>query len=163
MIETESKKVVYSYSERLDNTASPVDRKASIPSADEVLGYDISSFARRAGDSIRIHEENKYFHLQTVKEKNPDFKKALKMARKGNYDKAYEEFNTLYSEQKIPEAGYNAVLMLLAEGRYSEAEKLCGEMKASNIDKTFIQLEDSIIEISDSQLLVDKMRERLKK
>ena len=133
IVDAETGTVVHRDSEMFSerDSQSTVDE---LKTATELLKGSLDSFVDGLLKKIQPYEEKVYYTLMADKTKNPDMKEAEKLAKKGFVSEAEEMFSRIYEDTGNPAAGYNAAILLEAQGDLYAARDL--------MEKVFQQTED---------------------
>jgi len=133
IVDAETGTVVHRDSEMFSerDSQSTVDE---LKTATELLKGSLDSFVDGLLKKIQPYEEKVYYTLMADKTKNPDMKDAEKLAKKGFVSEAEERFSRIYEDTGNSAAGYNAAILLEAQGDLYAARDL--------MEKVFQQTED---------------------
>ena len=120
--------------------------------------------AKNAADSIKNVIPYDFIFYTTKEKKNiielsykyKNYKKPEKLVRQKKYSEALSSYKNIYEQTNNVIAGYNAVLLLQAEGQFTEALKLSEELK-ENISKNRLGTPFNIdYEIANIKMIINK-------
>lgn len=163
---TISYKVVDSKTNRIISFDSLTMRKSSfeekraynLPSAYTMLEYDLERAVKKILQELQPYSETRYVELLPDKSKNPNMKIADRLADDGNIIQSLAEFDRIYAEIGLFEAGYNAAMLELAMGKLDVAERemqdLCDKF---NDPRAYEALADIRSEINSTKRLEDQI------
>lgn len=158
LVKTDTKEIVFNKIMGIDGTAEETDSRLKVDSAAQILNGEINWLAGKFVEAILTHKECFSINLMQLKKvKNADFTEALKLARKESYSDACAIFKRLYNEEKIYEAGYNAITMLLADGKYMEAKTLSEEVFSGNESPEALDMMEKINKILENQKKIEEL------
>ncbi len=158
IVDSTSDKVIASNEYRCNVASSKYDARKSLPSA----YYLIESNIRYAANKI-LHELQPYMVTKSIKLLSPKTKDKILKERMKAADKLAEnysladasaEFQNIYEETGLVEAGYNAAILQEALGNLSKAEEMMQEVYNKNPDPKVLKgLSDIQYEMKQAQRL----------
>lgn len=146
VVETKTNRVIskheFSFSDKSDKDTN----WKKVSSAYSVLSPYLNSIVSNIMKDFTPHTESR--ELTLLKGKSKEMKEADKLAGKGNLVAARNKFLSLYKQEGIFEAGYNAALLYEAMEEYDEALSLMNKVWKSSGDsrakEKIRELEDEI-------------------
>lgn len=140
VINSKNNEIFYTKSEMFSAESNTYDKLDELPEADEVVDYKLYYKAKDIAKSIQPYTETKYLKLLQEKKKSADMKVANELAKNGFTEESYEKYISIYNQRKIFEAGYNAAIILEAQGKFKEAQTLAEELVRKFGDKRAMTL-----------------------
>ncbi len=128
VVDGKTSEVLYQDNFYFSKTSSDSKDESSVPSAYNLVTNSLDSYLRNISHKILPYDVNKTIFLIKPRNVSDDFKKADIYVRDGETKTGYELFLTIYKEEDLYEAGYNAAALLEAMGRYEEARQLAEEL-----------------------------------
>lgn len=127
IVDSTTEKVI-SYREiRCSNSSSKYESRNALPGAYSLLESDIRAAARKILQELQPYTVTKSITLLESKTKDKELKARMKsadsLADDSKISQASEEFQKIYDETGLVEAGYNAAILQEALGNFSEAER----------------------------------------
>lgn len=158
IIDSETGRVIQHHTDNISQTSSESEYEYALPSVYDMTTGQVSGSIRGFIKKIQPYYESISYTLMKDKEKNPDMKTALKLAKNGSLDSAQRIFLDLYKTENIWEAGYNAALIYQAKEEYSKAEQLMEEVTdKSRNEKAFSALSSIRADIKSQEKLKEQL------
>lgn len=158
IIDSETGRVIQHHTDNISQTSSESEYEYALPSVYDMTTGQVSGSIRGFIKKIQPYYENISYTLLKDKEKNPDMKTALKLAKNGSLDSAQRIFLDIYETESIWEAGYNAALIYQAKEEYSKAEQLMEEVAdKSRNEKAFSALSSIRADIKSQEKLKEQL------
>lgn len=163
IVDSTTEKVI-SYDEyRCNGTSSKYGAKHSLPSAYSLIESDIQDAARSILHSLQPYSVIKSIKLLECKTKDKALKERMKkadeLAESSKIEKASQEFQKIYKETGLIEAGYNAAILQEALGNLSEAENMMNDLYERTSDSRVEKgLSDIRYEISQANRLQKQIK-----
>lgn len=125
-----------------------------------IIRKDVKNIVEMIERQVQPYFENRTLTLLEVKN-NDDMKYADKLAEKGYLQESYNQFISVYNTTGLFEAGYNAAIILEAQGNYVEAKKLMSKLYTSTLDSRAAREIESINnELSQQNKLKEQENKR---
>lgn len=138
----------------LSKTSNSYDDKTSLPHAYDLIKDELDRLTTRILREIQPYEETKYLSLLKDKTKNPELKTANELAKNGLIAESEAKYYSVYKSTGDFAAGYNAALLLQAEGKLADAKSLMTELVNTTGDKRAVSgLRDIQYEIDQAARL----------
>ena len=156
---------VISYDEvRLENSSSKYESKKALPGAYSILEDDIKSTAKKILHELQPYTVTKSIRLLESKTKDKELKAKMKaadeLAENNQIKTASQEFQKIYEESGLVEAGYNAAILQEALGNLSLAESMMEAVYLENPDSRVAKgLSDIRSEINMANRLKNQIKE----
>lgn len=144
----------------VSNTSGDERDEDDVESTMNTIRYDLNDIINTIMKQIQPYTETKYISLLKDKSKDPDMKTADELAKKGLLDSSRELYLKLYETRYYFEAGYNAAIILEAQGKYEEAYEEMQALVMRFGDKQAITALNDIQREMNSR---DALREQLSK
>lgn len=122
VVETSTNRVVSKEEYSCSGTSERFSDWRKVPSTYSVLSSKMDNFINRVMEDFTPHTETK--SLTLLKGKGKDMKEADKLAHDGKIVAARNSFLSIYRDEQLFEAGYNAALLYEAMEEYDEALNL---------------------------------------
>ena len=160
IIDSETGRVIQHHTDNISQTSSESEYEYALPSVYDMTTGQVSGSIRGFIKKIQPYYENISYTLLKDKEKNPDMKTALKLAKNGSLDSAQRIFLDIYETESIWEAGYNAALIYQAKAEYDKAEQLMeGVADKSRNEKAYAALSSIKADIRSQEKLKEQLAE----
>lgn len=104
---------------------------STLPSATDLLKNGTRDLVKEIMKQLQPYTVNQSVTLVDAPEKNEAFSACLDMAKRHFYNRAIEDFDSLYKNDGIIEACYNEALLKIVIGEYNQAISLLDEVIAS--------------------------------
>lgn len=154
IIDSSNNSVISYKTTSLSATSDLYKNSDNIPTAYSIIKSKIDTFANTVLKQIQPYTVTKNITLLKDKTKDPDMKTANELAKNGFLNKAQEMYLSLYYSVGYFEAGYNAAMLMQAQGDLYKAEDLILELLRSYNDKRASKaLKDIDYEISLAEKL----------
>ena len=158
IVDSATDKVIAYNEYRCNTSSSKYNSKYSLPSAYSLLESNINAAARKILKELQPYKVTKSIQLLEHKTKDKALKERMKAADKLADDyqlaEASKEFQRIYEEEGIIEAGYNAAILQEALGNLSDAERMMTALYNSNPDpRVYKGLTDIRYEINQAKRL----------
>src|SRR5574344_781472 len=138
----------------LDETSQSYDSRKELPRAYDLIKGDLDNLTRKILKEIQPYEETKYLSLLKDKTKNPERNTANQLAKNGLGAESEAKYYSVYQSTGDFTAGYNAALLLQAQGKLTEAKSLMTELVNTTGDKRAVSgLRDIQYEIDQATRL----------
>ena len=138
VVDSSTDKVISFDEIRMEETSSRYEFKSSLPSAYSLLESDIRYAAKQILQELQPYVVTKSIKLLEVKTKDKELKARMKaaneLAENNQINTASSEFQKIYEETGIVEAGYNAAILQEALGNLSVAESMMEKVYLQNPD-----------------------------
>lgn len=146
--------------EYVSGTSSRRDMPQELPPPFVIVENRLSYVVRDILQALQPYSETKTLSLLSYKD-HAGMKYADSLADDGYFGSSYEAFYEIYKNEKIFEAGYNSVILLEAQGKFEEAEKLAEEIASSMPnEKIFSALSDIRYELNSAKRLEKQNEDR---
>ena len=138
--------------------SSKYESRNALPGAYSLIESEINSCARTILQELQPYTVTKSINLLEAKTKDKQLKERMKaadtLADKSQISQSSAEFQKIYEETGLVEAGYNAAILQEALGNLSEAERMMTEVYNKNPDKRVAKgLADIRYEINQAERL----------
>ena len=138
VVDSSTDKVISFDEIRMEETSSRYESKSSLPGTYSLLESDIRYAAKRILQELQPYVVTKSIKLLEVKTKDKELKARMKaadeLAENNQINTASAEFQKIYEETGIVEAGYNAAILQEALGNLSIAETMMEKVYLQNPD-----------------------------
>lgn len=138
IVDSTSDKVIAVNEYRCDNSSYKYESKRELPSAYSIIESSIKTAAQKILHELQPYTVTKSIKLLETKTKDKALKERMKaadeLAENSMLAKASEEFQKIYEETGLVEAGYNAAILQEAMGNLSKAEKMMTQVYNANPD-----------------------------
>jgi hypothetical protein len=128
VVYSRTNEILYSTTQHIEEESSEYVTPREVPSFFSLISSDLSGRINTIAKKLMPYTITRHLSLLKTKTKEPEIKEALatahKLTKQGLYPLAQSAFMTLYEQQGIFEAGYNAALLLEATGQLETAEQL---------------------------------------
>ncbi len=164
VVDSVTEKVI-SYNEyRCNNQSSKYVSRKSLPTAYSLIESDIRAAASKILRELQPYTVTKTITLLQTKTKDKELKARMKavdeLAENSKIAQASEEFQNIYEETGLVEAGYNAAILQEALGNLAEAEKMMTALYNENPDnRVYKGLSDIRYEINQANRLKKQISE----
>ncbi len=146
--------------EYVSGTSSRRDMPQELPPPFVIVENRLSYVVRDILQALQPYSETKTLSLLSYKD-HAGMKYADSLADDGYFGSSYEAFYEIYKNENIFEAGYNSVILLEAQGKFEEAEKLAEEIASSMPnEKIFSALSDIRYELNSAKRLEKQNEDR---
>ncbi len=164
VVDSSTDKVISFDEIRMEETSSRYESKSSLPGTYTLLESDIRYAAKRILQELQPYVVTKSIKLLEVKTKDKDLKARMKaadeLAENNQINTASAEFQKIYEETGIVEAGYNAAILQEALGNLSIAETMMEKVYLQNPDSRVAKgLSDIRNEINMANRLKNQINE----
>lgn len=112
------------YEDTINVSSGEYETEIELPGILQISESSIDSSIWSFIHKIQPYDETIKRTLLNGNSRNKEFKKALKLAEKGELNAAKELFRQIYEKENDWEAAYNAAIIHQAHGEYKEARKL---------------------------------------
>jgi hypothetical protein len=157
VINAKTNTVISSKSRSYSSSSSSYDDRSDVPSAYSILKSSLSTFVRTILHEVQPYVETKSFTFLETKDEN--MKEAKKLVKK-DINAAYLMYMNIYQQQALFEAGYNAALIIQAQGKLAEAktmmETLCSTYNDSRAFKALSDINNEIYQAERLQGQIGK-------
>ena len=167
IVDSTTEKVI-SYREfRCNRVSSKYESRYSLPGAYSIIESDIKASARTILKELQPYVVTKSITLLESKTKDKELKARMKaaddMADDSRISQASDEFQKIYDETGLVEAGYNAAILQEALGNFSEAERRMTQVYQEHPDSRVAKgLADIQYEINQANRLQKQIGETKK-
>lgn len=138
IVDSTTDKIVAVNEYRCSNTSSKYESKRELPGAYSLIESYIKKAAKQILHELQPYTVTKSIKLLESKTKDKALKERMKaadeLAANSMLAKASDEFQKIYEETGLVEAGYNAAILQEAMGNLSKAEKMMTEVYNANPD-----------------------------
>lgn len=142
-------------------TSGEEDHIVSLPSPYSLVKSDLDKIVKNISKDVQPYFVYVQYKLLKDKTKNSDFKDADKLADDGMIPESYNAFLKVYKSTGMFEAGYNAAILLEAQGYYQDAEMLMSELyENTKDDRAYEALKDIRYELNQYKKLVNQNQNR---
>lgn len=164
VVDSSTDKVISFDEIRMEETSSRYESKSSLPGTYTLLESDIRYAAKRILQELQPYVVTKSIKLLEVKTKDKELKARMKaadeLAENNQINTASAEFQKIYEETGIVEAGYNAAILQEALGNLSIAETMMEKVYLQNPDSRVAKgLSDIRNEINMANRLKNQINE----
>lgn len=164
VVDSSTDKVISFDEIRMEETSSRYESKSLLPGTYSLLESDIRYAAKRILQELQPYVVTKSIKLLEVKTKDKDLKARMKaadeLAENNQINTASAEFQKIYEETGIVEAGYNAAILQEALGNLSIAETMMEKVYLQNPDSRVAKgLSDIRNEINMANRLKNQINE----
>ncbi len=164
VVDSSTDKVISFDEIRMEETSSRYESKSSLPGTYSLLESDIRYAAKRILQELQPYVVTKSIKLLEVKTKDKELKARMKaadeLAENNQINNASAEFQKIYEENGIVEAGYNAAILQEALGNLSIAETMMEKVYLQNPDSRVAKgLSDIRNEINMANRLKNQINE----
>lgn len=164
VVDSSTDKVISFDEIRMEETSSRYESKSSLPGTYTLLESDIRYAAKRILQELQPYVVTKSIKLLEVKTKDKELKARMKaadeLAENNQINTASAEFQKIYEETGIVEAGYNAAILQEALGNLSIAETMMEKVYLQNPDSRVAKgLSDIRNEINMAKRLKNQINE----
>jgi len=140
IVDSSSNTIISSNEIRINESSDKYESKRELPRAYNVIEDELKDAANGILRELQPYKITKTIYLLEAKKlKDKELKKRMKAADKMASDlmpeKASEEFQKIYEETGLFEAGYNASLLQEAAGNLAVAEKMMSDLFNATMDK----------------------------
>lgn len=144
----------------VDEVSTNEYSKSDLPSPLSLVKSRLDSFISQVDKEFHPYTVTRSLTLLKDKEKHPDFKMANEYAKKGNLLQSEELFYSIYKSTGNFAAGYNAALLMQANGRLEDGRDLLEELQEKTGREEALQaLSEVNYELRQAEL-VREQRER---
>ena len=138
IVDSSTDKVIAVNEYRCSDSSYRYEYKGDLPSAYSIIESYIRKCSRKILQELQPYTVTKTIKLLECKTKDKVLKERMKaadeMAERSMIEKASDEFQNIYKETGLVEAGYNAAILQEAMGNLSKAEKMMTEVYNANPD-----------------------------
>lgn len=154
IIDSKTNKILSTSYETISVTSSTYKNKRDVPTTSDLLEYKLKSIASSIIKKIQPYYTTVDLKLLSDKTKDPMMKEANKLAKNGQLEYSKQLFQQLYNENCYMEAGYNAALIMQAQGDLNGAKSLMEKVAAdSGNSKAYSALSEINSEIKSAERL----------
>lgn len=121
-----------------ERDSSEYDRRRDCPDAYDLLKSCMYDLAEKIARQVQPYDVYVTLSLLDDKEKNPENKIANELADNGLIDESLEKYQAFYDKTGNWVAGYNAALLLQAQGKLYEAKELMSKVVEATAEKKAI-------------------------
>lgn len=132
IVDAKTSRVLYYDTKNIYAESSTYDSKSSLPSVLSIVRSDLERFASDIAKKIQPYEETVVLTLLKDKTKNERMATADKLAKSRDIAASRSLFESVYREEGLMEAGYNAAILYHAEGEYDKALSIINEIAKTN-------------------------------
>ena len=164
IVDSTTDKIIAVNEYRCSNNSYKYDSKRDLPSVYSILESDIKSASKKILHELQPYTVTKSIKLLETKTKDKVLKERMKaadeLAESSMLTKASDEFQKIYEETGLIEAGYNAAILQEALGNLSKAERMMTEVYNANPDSRVAKgLADIQYEINQANRLKKQINE----
>ena len=152
VVDSKDNSVISYKTESYSRTSDLYDDSDDLPKAVTLIDQELNYLVEQIYRDIHPYTELKYLQLKSDKSKNPEFEVAEKLAKNGMIKEAQEKFASIYEQTQNYEAGYNAALLMQANGDLENAYNFMKEISNKTADK------QSITALKDIQFEIDSAK-----
>lgn len=156
-IEAGTTNVLYSNSFSVSESSYSKDNESELPTPYSIVKNTLSSKASYIARSIKPNKEYRSLSLLN-KKKNDDMELANKYAKNGLIEESYKKYVSIYEASYLFEAGYNAAVILEAQGRLEEAQELARKLTRTGDKRAFKLLNDINYEIKQRDAYLSQQK-----
>lgn len=139
VVYSRTNEILYSTTQHIEEESSEYVTPREVPSFFSLISSDLSGRINNIAKKLMPYTTTRHLSLLKTKTKEPEIKEALatahKLTKQGLYPLAQSAFMTLYEQQGIFEAGYNAALLLEATGKLQKAAELMSQIFVATNNK----------------------------
>ena len=164
IVDSSTDKIVAVNEYRCSNTSSKYESRRDLPGAYSLFESYIKKAAKQILHELQPYTITKSIKLLESKTKDKALKERMKaadeLAENAMLAKASDEFQKIYVETGLVEAGYNAAILQEALGNLSKAEQMMTEVYNANPDTRVVKgLADIQYEINQANRLKKQINE----
>ena len=164
IVDSSSNKVLAADEYSTSNTSSTYKSQKELPSVYSIIDYDIRKASRQILQQLQPYTVTKSITLLEVRTKDKELKQRMKaaaeLADNSKLNEALKEYDAIYKERGIVEAGYNVAVLLEAMGDLSGAEEMMLSVYEKNPDNRVLKgLDDIRYEIKQAKRLNSQIKE----
>lgn len=160
IVDSETNRVISSKSGEVRANSDELENPEELPDPMRTLKPALDQAVSAIMKQIQPYTETKYISLLKDKTKDPDMKTADKYVKNGLFDAGRELYLNIYQTRGYFEAGYNAAIILEAQGKYQEAYDEMMELVRKFGDKRAISALNDIQYEIDSRKTLQEQLER---
>lgn len=138
VVDSSTEKVISFDEIRMEETSSRYESKKDLPGPYSLLESDIRYAAKKILQELQPYVVTKSIKLLEVKTKDKELKARMKaadeLAKNNQISAASSEFQKIYEDTGIVEAGYNSAILQEALGNLSVAENMMQDLYLKNPD-----------------------------
>lgn len=154
IVDSATNKIITSRTEDVYANSDEAELEDDLPAGFQTIRGQLDNIVSTIMRQIQPYTETKYLQLLKDKTKDPDMKTADKYAKNGLLDAARSLYLQLYQTRGYFEAGYNAAIILEAQGKYKEAYDEMSALAQKFYDKRAASaMQDIQYEIDSSDTL----------
>ncbi len=154
IIDSQTTTVIASKSKSIKESSFETKTKTDVPSAFSVVEKSLDQLVSQITKELQPYEEKKYITLIAKDDAEPAIKTISKLATDGSVAQAKEQFLALYEKTGNFSAGYNAAMLMQAQGELYEAKSLIEELASyTGNKKAYAALRDIDSEIAQAERL----------
>lgn len=155
-----TERVIFSNEFEFNSTSSEVSDSSRLEDPYNMVRSDLKKILTAIEHQVQPYFVNRSMTLLEVKN-NDDMKYADKLADKGYLEESYNQYMSIYESTGLFEAGYDAAIVLEAQGKFVEARKLMKSLYEKTSDsRAAKELESIENEINLQKRLVDQENKR---
>lgn len=128
IIDADTDQVVSYKQIEIKKSSSEYSNPKNLPDAFDIIESDLESDMKKLLKAVQPYSLDRSLYLLENKKEKDTMKVGENLVKVGNLDAAYDYFNKIYEKRGMFEAGYNAALILEAEGKLKEADELMTEV-----------------------------------
>ena len=164
IVDSTTEKVIAVNEYRCNNNSYRYESKRDLPSAYSILESNIKDASRKILHELQPYTVTKSIKLLESKTKDKALKERMKaadeLAENSMIEKSSAEFQKIYEETGLVEAGYNAAILQEALGNLSKAEAMMSAVYNANPDSRVAKgLADIQYEINQANRLKKQINE----
>ena len=164
IVDSTTEKVIAVNEYRCNNNSYRYESKRDLPSAYSILESNIKDASRKILHELQPYTVTKSIKLLESKTKDKALKERMKaadeLAENSMIEKSSAEFQKIYEETGLVEAGYNAAILQEALGNLSKAEAMMTAVYNANPDSRVAKgLADIQYEINQANRLKKQINE----
>lgn len=158
IVDSETNRVISSKYSDIYASSEELEKPEELPDPMKTIRSELDGRVAAIMRQIQPYTETKYISLLKDKSKDPDMKTADKYVKNGLLDAGRELYLKLYQTRGYFEAGYNAAIILEAQGYYEEAYEEMDELVRRFGDKRAVSaLNDILYEMNSRQTLQQQL------
>lgn len=152
VVETKSKRILYTNVKDISASSSNYDNRSSVPSSLSLIDSYLDRIQNDILTNIQPYNVTLNLKLLDDKTKNEDLADAKSLAKNGNISQSKEKYYSVYESTGDFTAGYNAALLMEAQGNLEDAKSLLEDLVIGTSDDRAIKALDNVqYEINEKQ------------
>lgn len=160
IVDSATNRIIASRTEDILAHSAEEELQEDLPDAMRTIKPKLDEAVQKIMKQIQPYSETKYIALLKDKTKDPDMKTADKYAKNGLLTSARDLYLRLYQTRGYFEAGYNAAIILEAQGNYREAYEEMQDLVFKYNDRRAVSALNDIQYEIDSQDMLKKQLEK---